>query len=139
MESILLKNGTAYELVVNGVRDGGDSATYIFQPNLGETFEEIEQNFADSANTDTVYVVGADGDVLKSVIGYTVYTGMEKKTDYVISTETINIGTEEEPQYETTETKGTVMIVHMKKPSLVDKVNELDEIVNMLLINELEG
>ena len=125
MTSLKLLNGKTYELVTNGVLSSGKELRLIFLAG-DEDFEAIESKFT-SLNTQTIQVIDAEGMTIRSLIGYTKYKGMEKQKDYVISTETVNIGTEEDPNYEVQEKTATVMIVTMSKPEVEDRVSDLEQ------------
>lgn len=125
MTSLKLLNGKTYELVTNGVLSSGKELRLIFLPG-DEDFEAIESKFT-SLNTQTIRVIDAEGMTIRSLIGYTKYKGMEKQKDYVISTETVNIRTEEDPNYEFQEKTATVMIVTMSKPEVEDRVSDLEQ------------
>lgn len=125
MTSLKLLNGKTYELVTNGVLSSGKELRLIFLPG-DEDFEAIESKFT-SLNTQTIRVIDAEGMTIRSLIGYTKYKGMEKQKDYVISTETVNIGTEEDPNYEFQEKTATVMIVTLAKPDVEDRVDEIEK------------
>lgn len=125
MTSLKLLDGNTYELVTNGVLSTGKELRLIFLPSE-EDFETIESKFA-PLNTQTIRVIDSEGMTIRSLIGYTKYKGMEKQKDYVISTETVNIGTEEDPNYEFREKTATVMIVTMSKPEVEDRVSDLEQ------------
>ena len=62
---------------------------------------------------------------------------MAKQLDYVISSETVNNGTEDEPDYETINHTGTVMIMTLSKPDLQQKYKDLEETVEFLVAGQL--
>lgn len=138
MNQLQLKNGTTYELATNGVVENGDMIKYIIVPG-SNSFDSIETNFKDSTKTETIHVLGNDLDPIRSIVGFTKYKGMEKIVEYVLSSEMVNNGTEEEPDYQESVTTGTVMIVTMSKPELEDRVTilESDVINTMLALTEL--
>lgn len=125
MAQLRLINGKTYELVTNGVLTLGDDVKFIFLPGE-DSFEIIESRF-DEINTQNIYIQDEDGLTLRSIVGYTKYKGMEKRTDYTISTRTVNTGTDEEPVYETQENTGTVMILTLSKPKIEDRVKSLEK------------
>lgn len=137
MTRLKLTNGKTYDLVTNGVIVFGNDVKLMFLPG-DDSFETIESRF-DEINTQTIYVQDEDGLTLRSIVGYTKYKGMEKRTDYTISTQTVNTGTDEEPVYETQENTGTVMILTLSKPEIEDRVStlETDMINTMLALTEI--
>ena len=60
MEYLKLSNNTTYELVTNGVQEVNDNTVkYVFLP--GEkTFDNVENDFNQSTNVETVYVLDSD-------------------------------------------------------------------------------
>lgn len=126
MEYLKLSNNTTYELVTNGVQEFGDTIKYVFLPEKSKTFEEMEAQFANKDNLEIVYVLDSDNAPMRSIVGYTKYKSMEKIKDYVISSEMVNQGTEDEPNYHEVENTATVMIVTMMKPDIEDKIAELE-------------
>ena len=125
MTKLKLLNGKTYELVSNGVIATGKECKLIFFPE-DETFEEIESRFV-SENTQKIYILDSTDTPIRSIIGYSKYKSLEKRTDYVVDSETVNTGTEEEPVYEIKDTTGTVMIVTLAKPDVEDRVDEIEK------------
>lgn len=133
MEQLKLPNGKTYALIVNGVQEGKDMIKFLFDPGL-DGFETIENGFSTIKAADIIYILDSVGEPVRSIVGYSKYKGMEKQVDYVISSEMVNTGTTENPIYEESKTKGTVMIVTMSKPDLEDKINELEaDVINTML------
>ena len=126
MEQLKLSNGNVYDLVAGGVRESDETLTLVFLPGT-KTFEQVEK----------VYILGSDGEPMKTILGYTQYKGMAKQLDYVISSETVNNGTEDEPDYETVNHTGTVMIMTLSKPDLQQKYKDLEETVEFLVAGQL--
>ena len=56
----------------------------------------------------------------------------------VISSETVNTGTEEAPNYETNEVKDTVMVVKLRRPDIRDTVQTLQDTVDAIILSQLE-
>ena len=133
MEYLKLSNNTTYELVTNGVQEFGDIVKYVFLPEENKTFEEMENQFTNKDNLETVYVLDSDNAPMRSIIGYTKYKSMEKIKDYVISSEMVNQGTEDEPNYQEVENTATVMIVTMMKPDIEDRIAELEAKLEALM------
>lgn len=125
MEKIKLSNGTAFELVVNGISEYGDTLNLTFQP-AEQSFDAVEGLFADSKNTNKIYILDSAGEPMRSIVGYTEYKGLSKTVDYVLSTETVNKGSEDEPNYVEETTTDTVMSVTLAKPDIAAKVAELE-------------
>lgn len=133
-----LLNDHTYNLITNGVQESGDSLKLLFLPE-DKTFESIEEDFLISSNLQSLYVLDEESHPVRSLIGYTKYKGMEKRLNYVISVQTVNQGTEENPEYKEVKTTGTVMIVTMSKPEIEDRVSalETDVINTMLALTEI--
>ena len=70
--------------------------------------------------------------------GFTQLAEMQKKIDYVISYETVNAGTEEEPNYETKEVKDTLMVAKLRRPDIRDTVQTLQDTVDAMILSQLE-
>lgn len=136
MEQVRLINNTKYELVTNGVTESGDYLTLSFLPGL-ESFETVEAEF-NQTNTEKIYILGLDGRPMEVKTGFTQLTEMKKKMDYVISSETVNIGTEDAPDYETNEVKETIMIARLRKPDIRDTVQTLQDTVDAMILSQLE-
>ena len=127
MEKIKLLNGKTYELATNGIVKSDAECKLIFIAD-GSTFEEVESVFSSPDNTNKIYVLASGSDdIISSIIGYTEYTGLEKRYNYVVSTDMVNVGTEEDPQYETQDTTAVVMIVTLSKPSVETRIETVEE------------
>ena len=114
MNQLKLLNNTKYDLITNGVEESGDYLTLSFLPVL-DSFETMEVK-----------------------TGFTQLVEMRKKMDYVISSETVNTGTEEEPNYETNEVKDTIMVVKLRRPDIRDTVQTLQDTVDAMILSQLE-
>lgn len=125
MAKLKLVDGTTYELVANGVIQTEKEIRLIFLPRT-ETFETVESKFT-ASNTQTIYILDSMNDPIRSLTGYTKYKGMEKRSDYVVSTEMVNVGSEEEPIFENKDTIDTVMIITLVKPNIEDRIQQLEE------------
>lgn len=136
MEQLRLTNNTKYELVTNGVTESGDYLTLSFLPGL-DSFETVEAEF-NQTNTEKIYILGLDGQPMEVKTGFTQLTEMKKKMDYVISSETINTGTEEEPNYATSEVKDTIMVAKLRRPDIRDTVQTLQDTVDAIILSQLE-
>lgn len=123
MNQLKLSNNTKYDLITNGVEESGDYLTLSFLPGL-DSFETVEAEFSQT-NTEKIYILGLDGQPMEVKTGFTQLIEMKKKMDYVISSETVNTGTEEEPNYETNEVKDTIMVVKLRRPDIRDTVRTL--------------
>lgn len=136
MEQLRLINNTKYELVTNGVTESGDYLTLSFLPGL-DSFETVEAEF-NQTNTEKIYILGLDGHPMEVKTRFTQLTEMKKKMDYVISSETVNAGTEEEPNYETNEVKDTIMVAKLRRPDIRDTVQTLQDTVDAMILSQLE-
>lgn len=136
MNQLKLLNNTKYDLITNGVEESGDYLTLSFLPVL-DSFETVEAEFSQT-NTEKIYILGLDGQPMEVKTGFTQLIEMKKKMDYVISSETVNTGTEEEPNYETNEVKDTIMVVKLRRPDIRDTVRTLQDTVDAIILSQLE-
>ena len=136
MNQLKLSNNTIYDLITNGVEESGDYLTLSFLPGL-DSFETVESEF-NPTNAEKVYILGLDGHPMEVKTGFTQLAEMQKKIDYVISYETVNAGTEEEPNYETNEVKDTIMVAKLRRPDIRDTVQTLQETVYAMILSQLE-
>lgn len=136
MEQIKLINNTKYDLVTNGVSESGDSLTLSFLPCLDD-FETVEAEL-NPLNTEKIYILDSNGHPMEVKTGFTRLVEMSKKRDYVISSETVNIGTEEEPNYQTNEIRDTVMVAKLRRPDIRDTVQTLQDTVDAMILSQLE-
>lgn len=136
MEQIKLVNGQVYDLLINGVLESNEELRLVFLPG-DKTFEQIETDFMDETNLEKIHILDSIGSPMQTFVGYSRYTGMEKKLDYVISSTQVNMGTEDAPDYETMTHTGTVMILTLSKPDLQKKVKDLEETVEFLVLSQL--
>lgn len=128
MEQLKLSNGSAYDLVTNGVQETEDSVTLVFLPGL-KTFADIEKDFESEANTGKMYVLDSAGNAMRSIVGFTQYKGMEKILEYTVSSEVIG--------EESKEVKETVFKVHLTKPDIQKQVQDIQDTVDMLVAEQL--
>lgn len=136
MEQIKLINNTKYDLVTNGVSESGDSLTLSFLPGLDD-FKTVEAEL-NPLNTEKIYILDSNGHPMEVKTGFTHLVEMSKKHDYVISSETVNIGTEEEPNYQTNEIRDTVMVAKLRRPDIRDTVQTLQDTVDAMILSQLE-
>lgn len=136
MNQLKLSNNTKYDLITNGVEESGDYLTLSFLPGL-DSFETVESEF-NPTNTEKIYILGLDGQPMEVKTGFSQLVEMRKKMDYVISSETVNTGTEEEPNYETNEVKDTIMVVKLRRPDIRDTVRTLQDTVDAIILSQLE-
>lgn len=136
MNQLKLSNNTKYDLITNGVEESGDYLTLSFLPGL-DSFEMVESEF-NPTNAEKIYILGLEGQPIEVKTGFTQLVEMRKKMDYVISSETVNTGTEEEPNYETKEVKDTVMVVKLRRPDIRDTVQTLQDTVDAIILSQLE-
>ena len=136
MEQVKLGNGHVYDLVTNGVLESNEKLNLVFLPG-DKTFEQIEADFLNEANVERIYILDSIGSPMQIFVGYSQYTGMEKKLNYEISSQQVNMGTEDFPEYETVTNMGTVMILTLSKPDFQKKVKDLEEAVEFLVLSQL--
>ena len=137
MNQLKLLNNTKYELITNGVEESGDYLTLSFLPGL-DSFETVEAEF-NPTNTERIYILGLDSQPIEVKTGFTQLVEMHKKMNYVISSETVNTGTEEEPNYETNEVKETIMIAKLRRPDIRDTVQTLQDTVDAMILSQSGG
>jgi hypothetical protein len=118
------------------VEESGDYLTLSFLPGL-DSFETVESEFS-PLNTEKIYILGLDGQPMEVKTGFTQLAEMKKKMDYVISSETVNIGTEDAPTYETNEVKDTIMVAKLCRPDIRDTVQTLQDTVDAMILSQLE-
>ena len=138
MLKLKLYNEQVYQLVTNeGIYD--DKLTLIFVPHSEQTFEDIEEEFSNSNNTQKLYILNNDGEPMQVITGYTKLSELSKKIDQIISTESVNVGTDEEPIYEVNNTIGDVMVVKLAQSTLDERVETLenDVLTTMLALTEI--
>lgn len=126
MESLKLSGDQIYQLVVNGVQENGDTINLVFIPDSSKTFEQVEAEFTNEANTEKIYVLDSANEIMRSIVGYTQYKGMKKEPEYVISSDA-----------EGNSVVTTVLIVTMSKPDLQQKYADLQSAVDMLILEQL--
>lgn len=134
---IQLLDETKFELVTDGIQRYNEEIKYIFKIDTSKDFYATEDKFIDPDNVSRVYLLNNTEEPIETITGYTQYKGIAKQVDYVISSEQVNTGTEEEPVYETVEEKADVYIVTMSKPDLEAKYKELQDTVDFLVIESL--
>ena len=134
---IQLLDETKFELVTDGIQRYNDEIKYIFKVDTSKDFYATEDKFIDPDNVSRVYLLNNTEEPIETITGYTQYKGIAKQVDYVISSEQVNTGTEEEPVYETVEEKADVYIVTMSKLDLEAKYKELQDTVDFLVIESL--
>ena len=116
--------------------ESGDSLTLSFLPSLDD-FETVEAEL-NPLNTEKIYILDSNGHPMEVKTGFTRLVEMSKKRDYVISSETVNIGTEEEPNYQTNEIRDTVMVAKLRRPDIRDTVQTLQDTVDAMILSQLE-
>ena len=136
MNQLKLSNNTKYDLITNGVEESGEYLTLSFLPGL-DSFETVESEF-NPFHTAKNYILGFDGQPMEVKTGFTRLVEMQKKIDYVISSDTINTGTEEEPNYTTSEVKDTIMVAKLRRPDIRDTVQTLQDTVDAIILSQLE-
>lgn len=123
MESIKI-NGKQYTLVADGYQLREDEGHVIFRPG-DVSFEEVE---ADLRAARSVMVLDDAGEPLVSRSDL-VYAGrLTKDSDYVIGTEQVETGVDEDgnPVYDVQTVTGTVMIAEFRQPDLREKYSALE-------------
>lgn len=143
-EKIKTQSGTIYELVPGGAHFNEETAKLIFIFPADKTYEEIEADLEGNAR---IQILDAAGEVSETKIGYTYLNGAGRKKNYVIGTEQVAAGTDEETGeaiYTTRDVLGAAMIVELKKADLraeleaaKTEIANLNETVDMLVIASL--
>lgn len=137
MEKIKI-NEKMYDLVVDGYRLGDQGGKVIFRPGAAP-FDVIE---ADVKAAKVITIVDDAGDPILTRSDL-VYAGRLAKDDnYVIGTEHVQTGADQEtnePIMETRDIIGTVMIAEFRTPDLRDKVTELEaQVAYMAMMSNIE-
>lgn len=135
-EKIKFREGAVYDLVVNGVSFGEEEATFTFLP--GEkVYEQVE---ADVTGCARIVVLDSLGDVMEARSGYIYLDSLAKKKDYVIGTEQVEGGQDDNGDtiYLNHDVTGTVMIAVLKKSDVRQQVDDLQDTVDMLVMESLE-
>lgn len=135
-EKVEFKEGAVYDLVVNGVHFSDERAEFTFLP--GEkTYEQIE---SDLTGCDRIEVLDSIGEVMEARAGYVYLDTLAKKKDYIIGTEQIENGQDDNGDtiYLNHDVTGTVMIAVLKKADMRKQVDDLQETVDMLVLEGLE-
>lgn len=120
-----------YDLVPAGVKLGPAGGAIIFQRG-NHTFDEVEAVLKQAANITQIGLSG-EPDWTRADLIYT--DKLTKQSDYVISTEQIECGTDEitgDPIYTVADIKGDVMIAEFKTPDLASKVAAINAKVEYL-------
>ena len=118
------------------MEESGEYLTLSFLPGL-DSFETVESEF-NPLHTAKIYILGLEGQPMEVKTGFTQLVEMQKKIDYVISSDTINTGTEEEPYYTTSEVKDTIMVAKLRRPDIRDTVQTLQDTVDAIILSQLE-
>lgn len=135
-EKVKFKEGAVYNLVVNGVSFGEERAQLTFLP--GEkTYEQIE---ADVTGCNRIEVIDTSGEVMEARAGYIYLDTLTKKKDYIIGTEQVEDGQDENGDtiYLNHDVTGTAMIAVLKKSDVRKQVDDIQETVDMLVLESLE-
>lgn len=144
-EKIRVKNGSTYDLVTNGAFFGEEKAKLIVVFPSGKTFEQIE---ADFEGNERIQILGEDGEVDETKVGYAYIDESFRKKNYVIGTEQVADGVNDtgETIYVNKDVTATVMIIVLKKADLRTELEKakaeianLNETVDMLVVSALEG
>lgn len=78
MSKLKLKNGTSFELAKNGIDERKDYIKYVFVIPENATLEEMEKFFLSDENTEIVYITDDEGEITRTITGYTKYKSLEK-------------------------------------------------------------
>lgn len=143
-EKIKTQSGTIYELVPGGAHFDAETAKLIFVFPVDKTYEEVEADLEGNAR---IQILDSVGEVSETKIGYSCLDGTGRKKNYVIGTEQVEVGADEETGeviYTTRDVLGTAMIVELKKADLraeleaaKTEIANLNETVDMLVIASL--
>lgn len=134
-EKIKFHERAVYDLVTGGVDFGEERARLTFLP--GEkTYEQIE---ADVTGCNRIEVIDTSGEVMEARAGYIYLDTLTKKKDYIIGTEQVEDGQDENGDtiYLNHDVTGTVMIAVLKKADIRKQVDDLQETVDMLVLEDL--
>lgn len=129
MEKIKLNNNQTFEIIVNGIRNDEKKLYIEFLP--GEkNLLELETLFNEE-NTQKIYLLSTEEEVLKTCIGYTQLAEIEKQKNAIIGYE-LTDSSEEVP------VTGDLIRLVLEKPNTMEKrVTSLEDTVDTLTLEIL--
>lgn len=144
---IKLGNGNTYDVVAGGLYATDEKLLITILP--GEKgVGEIDAEFDLPANVGRIEVLDSDGAVDDVKHGYAYMTDCQRKKNYVIGSEQVEVGVGEGENSikEYQDVVGTVMVITLAKSDMRKELQEtkaevsgLNEIVDMLVVANLEG
>lgn len=131
-----------YDLVPAGIHYAtGDQLclTIVWPENT--TYEEIE---ASLAGCDRIEILAEAGELLEAIAGYTFLASLRKQYDYVISTERVEVGQDDDSElvYINRDVTGNVMVVTLKRQDIRKQIDQLAEeltATQLALVDIYEG
>lgn len=136
-EKVKFGTNAIYDLAVNGISFDEDKARVVFVLPEGKTYEQVE---ADVTGKERIEILDSMGDVLEARSGYIYLDSLTKKKDYIIGTEQVENGTNEdtgETIYLNQDVTATVMIVTLKREDVRQEIADVKETVDMLVMESL--
>lgn len=148
-EKIKFGKDKIFDIPMNAVSFGENSAKLVFVLPEGKTYEEVE---ADITGKDRIEILDANGDIIEAKTGYIYLDSLTKKKDYLIDviqveTEIEVIKVDEETGEEITVIEkvytpeyvyGTVMIAVLKRSDIRQELAEIKAIQDEMIIAMLE-
>lgn len=124
-----------YDLAPNGVQHNAEELHVIILWPDTMTYEEIENSMT---GCERIEILAENRDVLEAVKGYKHLDQLRKHFDYVVRTEQVEDGVDEngEVLYTNKDVTSTVMIATLKRSDIWDTMTDMQEKFDNL-INEL--
>lgn len=136
MEQLKLGNGDLLDLPSGGVMEMRDDKLQVIISADTYSFSQIEVLFGSEANTSRLEVLDTVGDIMDVKRDYTRLDSIKKQNDYVMGREEVAPENEGDP-IEYKDITGTVYIIILAKPDLRDRVKDLQETVDFLVLEGL--
>lgn len=134
MEKIKLGNGVLFDLPTGGIMPLQGERIQIIITEDQNTFDQIESMFSTDANTSRLEILDMAGDTMDVKHDYTYLESIKKEKYYVIGREeTID----ESGNIDYQDVTRTVYIIVLSKPDLRQRVKNLQETVDFLVLEGL--
>ena len=148
-EKIKFAKDKIFDIPMNAISFGEDSARLVFILPEDKTYEEVE---ADISGKDRIEILDANGEIIEAKTGYIYLDSLTKKKDYLIDviqveTEIEVIKVDEETGEEITVIEkvytpeyvyGTVMIAVLKRSDIRKEIAEIKAIQDEMIVAMLE-
>lgn len=148
-EKIKFAKDKIFDIPMNAISFGEDSARLVFVLPEDKTYEEVE---ADISGKDRIEILDANGEIIEAKTGYIYLDSLTKKKDYVIDviqveteTEVVKVDDETgeeittiEKTYTPEHVYGTVMIAVLKRSDIRKEIAEIKAIQDEMIVAMLE-